>query len=96
MGGRILEGLGNGLAHMNVLKCVFVGFEYYGDYGALDAFDFHDFLMQDVAELFYARSRNYGNNVTFAFHAVNLFDVFDLFEGIYNLRLQSRIDKNVY
>jgi hypothetical protein len=49
-----LEGLGNGLAHVNVLKCVFVGFEHDGDYGALDAFDLQDFLMQDVAELFYA------------------------------------------
>ena len=74
---------------------VFVRFEYDGYYGALDAFDLHDFLMQDVAELFYARSRNYGNNVTFAFHVINLLDVFDLFEGIYNLRLPGRIDKNV-
>jgi hypothetical protein len=49
-----LEGLGSGLAHVNVLKGVFVRFEYYGDYGTLDAFDLHDFLMQDVAELFHA------------------------------------------
>ena len=27
-GGKFLVGLGNGLAHVNVLKCVFVGFEY--------------------------------------------------------------------
>jgi len=39
---------------VNVLKGVFVGLEYYGDYGALDAFDLEDFLMQDAAELFYA------------------------------------------
>ena len=90
-----MEGLGNGLAHVKVLKCVFVGFEHNGDYCALDAFDLQDFLMQDIAELFYTRSRNYRNNVTFTFHIVNLLDVFDLFEGIYNFSLLSRIDKNV-
>ena len=90
-----MEALGSGLAHANALKGVFVGFEYYGDYGALDAFDFHDFLMQDVAELFYARSRNYGNNVKFAFNVINLFDIFNLFEGIYDLRFLRRINKNV-
>ena len=90
-----MEGLGNGLAHVYVFKCVFVGFEHDGDYGALDAFDLQDFLMQNIAELFNARSRNYRNNVTFTFHIVNLLDVFNLFEGIYNLGLLSRIDKNV-
>jgi hypothetical protein len=51
---QILEGLGDGLANVKVLKCLFVGFEHHGDYSALDAFDLQDFLMQDVAELFYA------------------------------------------
>ena len=67
------------------LKSMFVRFEYDGDYGTSDAFDLQDFLMQDVAELLHARSRNYRNDVTFAFHVINLLDVLNLFEGVYNL-----------
>ena len=45
-----------GLAHVDVFKSVFVRFEYDGDYGTLDAFNLHNFLVPDVAELFNVRS----------------------------------------
>ena len=51
---------------------VFIGFEYDLGYGAFDAFDLIDFFLQDIAELFHARSRNYGNDVKFACDIIDL------------------------
>ena len=87
-----------GLRQVNIIQGgfgSFVSFKDYGCYGASDAFDFHNFLLQHVSELFYARSRNYGDYVKFAFDLIDFIDVFELCEGVYNLCLQSRVDKDV-
>ena len=74
---------------------VFVSFEDYGCYGASDAFYPHDFLLQDVSEFFYAGSGNEGDYVKFTLDVIDFIDVFELCEGVYNLCLQSRVDKDV-
>ena len=63
--------------------------------GALDTFDFHDFLSQDGAELFNARCGNYGDYVKFAPDLVDLVDAFEFGEGVYDLRFLRLIDKKV-
>ena len=74
---------------------VFVRFEYDWGYGALDAFDLIDFLLQDISELFHARGRNYRNDVKFPFDVIDLLDVFELWEGVNNLLFLTRIDEKV-
>jgi len=56
---------------------MFVSFKYDWGYGALDTFDFHDFILQDITKLFQAWSWNYGNNVKFPLDVINLLDVFE-------------------
>jgi len=74
---------------------VFVRFEYDWGYSAFDAFDLIDFLLQDISELFHARGRNDRNDVKFPFDFIDLLDVFEFWEGVYNLLFLTRIDEKV-
>ena len=73
----------------------FVSFENNRGYGAFDTFDLHDLLLQNITELFYARSWNDRNNVKFAFDIINRLNAFESWKGVYNLRFLRWINKNV-